>query len=252
MGGQHRERGHRLTTVAIHQPQYLPWLPYLAKVAAADTFVFLDDVQFQKNGVQNRNQIKTAQGATWLTVPVRASLSATIAETTTADARWPARHLRAIEQNYARAPWRDEVLSGLQPILSEPTDNLAELNIRVCTWMFNWLGLSARLVRSSQWPSAATREERVIELCRNTHARAYLSGRGASVYQRATHFDEHGISLMYQTWSGKSYEQVHPRAGFIPHLSAIDAFMNLGADGTRALLTACTLPAVPESELPQP
>ena len=31
--------------LAIHQPQYLPWLGYLAKWAAADAFVFLDTVQ---------------------------------------------------------------------------------------------------------------------------------------------------------------------------------------------------------------
>lgn len=239
-----------MTTVAIHQPQYLPWLPYLAKIAAADTFVFMDDVQFQKNGVQNRNQIKTAQGATWLTVPVRASLSGTIVDTAIADARWPTKHLRAIEQNYAKAPYRDEVLAGLQPILTEPMDTLGELNIRVCTWMCGWLGLTADLVRSSAWPSEATREERVIELCRHAGASVYLSGRGASVYQDSAHFEQHGISLTYQTWSGKAYEQVHPRAGFVPHLSAIDAFMNLGADGTRALLAECMLPAIPASELP--
>lgn len=241
-----------MTTVAIHQPQYMPWLPYIAKAAAVDTFGFMDDVQFQKNGVQNRNQIKTSKGATWLTVPVRASLSSTIAETAIADARWPAKHLRAIEQSYAKAPWRDEVLAGLQPILTEQTDNLADLNIRVCTWMFEWLGLQPKLVRSSQWHSAASREERVIELCRYTGASVYLSGRGAGVYQHATHFEHNGISLMYQTWSDKPYKQVHPRVGFVPHLSAIDAFMNLGVDGTRELLAACTLPAVPASELTLP
>ena len=49
-----------MTVVAIHQPQYLPWQPYFAKALASDLFVYLDTVQFQKNGVQNRNQVKTA------------------------------------------------------------------------------------------------------------------------------------------------------------------------------------------------
>ena len=47
--------------VSIHQPQYMPWLPYFSKIASCDTFVFLDDVQFQKNGIQNRNQLKNSQ-----------------------------------------------------------------------------------------------------------------------------------------------------------------------------------------------
>ena len=36
--------------VAIHQPQYLPWLGHFAKLAAADCWIFLDTVQYEKNG----------------------------------------------------------------------------------------------------------------------------------------------------------------------------------------------------------
>jgi len=56
--------------VSIHQPQYLPWLGYFDKIAKADVFVLLDNVQFKKNEFQNRNKIKTATGAQWLTVPL--------------------------------------------------------------------------------------------------------------------------------------------------------------------------------------
>ena len=34
-------------------------------------FVVLDDVQYTKNGFQNRGKIKTAQGWIYLTVPVQ-------------------------------------------------------------------------------------------------------------------------------------------------------------------------------------
>ena len=56
--------------VSIHQPQYLPWLGYFDKIDRADVFVLLDTVQYKKNEWQNRNRIKTARGAQWLTVPV--------------------------------------------------------------------------------------------------------------------------------------------------------------------------------------
>jgi hypothetical protein len=38
--------------ISIHQPQYLPWLPYLMKIEESDVFIFLDTVDFQKNGLQ--------------------------------------------------------------------------------------------------------------------------------------------------------------------------------------------------------
>ena len=84
--------------VAIHQPQYLPWLGYLAKWAAADVFVFLDTVQYEKNGWQNRNRIRTADGAHWLTVPVHAHLGTPIGAVSIDTTQpWRSRHLRAIE-----------------------------------------------------------------------------------------------------------------------------------------------------------
>ena len=61
--------------VAIHQPQYLPWLGYFDKIDQADVFCFLDDVQYKKNEYQNRNRIKTPQGWQWLTVPCALPLS---------------------------------------------------------------------------------------------------------------------------------------------------------------------------------
>src|SRR5581483_975536 len=46
-------KGRRLMLVAIHQPQFLPWLGYLDKIDRADLFVVLDCVQFKKNEWQN-------------------------------------------------------------------------------------------------------------------------------------------------------------------------------------------------------
>ena len=56
--------------IAVHQPQYLPWLGYFDKMRRADVFCYLNDVQYKKNEWQNRNRIKNAQGWQWLTVPV--------------------------------------------------------------------------------------------------------------------------------------------------------------------------------------
>ena len=90
--------------VSIHQPQYLPWLPYFQKIEESDLFIFLDNVDFQKNGLQNRNQIKTANGAQWLTVPVKQSLGQKIVETRIANSNlWRKKHWQTIRQNYGKA-----------------------------------------------------------------------------------------------------------------------------------------------------
>src|SRR5215470_5119272 len=93
--------------LTIHQPAYLPWLGYFDRIAQSDAFIFLDNVQFERNSFTNRNRIKTANGPIWLTVPVRLNghLDQTILATEIDERRdWRRKHLRAIEQNYRRAP----------------------------------------------------------------------------------------------------------------------------------------------------
>ncbi len=59
-----------MTTAAIMQPTYLPWLGYFALIDRVDIFVFLDSVQFDRRSWQQRNRIKAADGLQMLTVPV--------------------------------------------------------------------------------------------------------------------------------------------------------------------------------------
>ena len=41
----------------VHQPNFLPWLGFFAKVAQSDIYVVMDNVQFTKNCWTNRVKI---------------------------------------------------------------------------------------------------------------------------------------------------------------------------------------------------
>ena len=82
--------------VSIHQPQYHPWINYYNKIAHADIFVFLDEVQFQKNGLQNRNELKNSNGRFWLTVPVSVNLGDRLNEVMIANNGWSKKHIKSI------------------------------------------------------------------------------------------------------------------------------------------------------------
>src|SRR5438128_11507779 len=107
-------RTPRSVLVAIHQPHYLPWLRYFAKIARSDLFIVLDDVQYEKNGFQNRSKIKTAQGWMYLTVPAQKPLQRCIREIEI-DPRsnWRDKHRRALEMNYGKARFFARYWPGL-------------------------------------------------------------------------------------------------------------------------------------------
>ena len=59
-----------MSKIAIMQPTFLPWVGYFDLIDQVDIFVFLNDVQFQKQTWQHRNKILTKNGLQWITVPV--------------------------------------------------------------------------------------------------------------------------------------------------------------------------------------
>ncbi|MEP7204204.1 MAG: WbqC family protein, partial [Ilumatobacteraceae bacterium] len=56
--------------VAISQSNYLPWKGYFDMIRSVDQFILYDEVQYTRRDWRNRNQIRTDQGVSWLTVPV--------------------------------------------------------------------------------------------------------------------------------------------------------------------------------------
>lgn len=227
-----------MVTVAIHQPQYLPWLPYFAKAASCDVFVYLDNVQYQKNGVQNRNQIKTATGAAWLTVPVRASLDTTIQFLPIDNTQsWSKKHVRSIENSYAKAPYLEQTLGGgLKELLTADWACLADLNIAVTDWLFQRLNIASKTVRASELEVTGAKDDLVLSICKATGATTYLSGKGAKAYQDDRKFEEAGIVLRYHEYSPPSYQQCHSKQGFVPGLCALDALLNIGPAASHLLI----------------
>ena len=221
--------------LAIHQPQYMPWLGFLAKWAAADALVLLDTVQYEKNGWQNRNRIKTAAGAHWLTVPVRVRLGTPIAEVAVDTAQpWRERHLRAIENAYARAPHLGHHREALRRLYATDWPRLAPVAAATAEWLARTVGIAtpARLA-STLGVSATDPTERLIALCRAMGADTYLAGRDGAAYMDRAAFARARITVLFQDYKHPEYPQLHGE--FVPFLSALDLLLTHGDDALAIL-----------------
>lgn len=221
--------------VAIHQPHYLPWLGYLAKWAAADLFVFLDTVQYEKNGWQNRNRVKTAAGPRWLTVPVRARFGTRLSDVAVdADQPWAARHLRVLETAYGGAPYWRTWCDPLAALYRAPADRLVPVAVASAELLARAVGITtpARLA-SSLAVDADDPTERLIALCRALGADTYLAGGHGTRYMDAKRFADAGIRVLYQAYAHPVYAQHH--GDFVPCLSGLDLLLMHG-DASLAIL----------------
>lgn len=226
--------------VAIHQPHYLPWLGYVAKWDAADRFIFLDTVQYEKNGWQNRNRIKTQDGPRWLTVPVsRAPLGTPIRDVRVDQAQaWPARHLRAVEQAYARAPHLARYGDPLGAFYGRAWERLAPLAAASAEWLARALGVRAPVTLASELaaPAVAAGSDptaRLVALCRAVGAETYLAGRDGAAYMDLAQFRAAGIAVEAQRYEHPIYPQLHGE--FVPFLSALDLLLMHGDEALAIL-----------------
>ena len=211
--------------VAIHQPQYFPWPPYVHKVLSADIFVYLDSVQFSKNGVQNRNQIKTAQGPLWLTIPVRNHLGQLLKDTRVAEPGATRKHWKTIRTSYARtsgfARWQTE----LESLLDRDSEFLLAPAIDSTEWMLSKLDVRTERIKASEIDGASGEASKLVaSICSALRATSYLTGTGALAYLNQRDFAEIGCEVMVQQWKPFTYDQTGTE--FVPDLSTLDLLLN--------------------------
>jgi hypothetical protein len=92
----------------------------------------------------NRNKVKTAQGQTWLTVPVRRKgyLEKTISDIEIDEDRpWRKKHLRAIQINYSKTRFFDRYFSFLEQVYGQKWTYLVSINEYLLRWFLEVLGL---------------------------------------------------------------------------------------------------------------
>jgi len=222
--------------IAIHQPQYLPWLGYFDKIDKSDIFVFLDDVQFKKNEWQNRNRTKTAGrgGWQWITVPVIHRFGQKINEVKINNQEnWCKKHLHQLETNYFKSPHFLQCYDFLKETYARKWENLSEVNIYFIEYLTKTLGIKKQLVKSSDLKVIGEKTDRLVNICKMLNASTYLSGVGAKEYIELKKFESEKIKVIFQDFHHPVYKQLYGE--FIPNLSVGDLLFNYGDESLKIL-----------------
>jgi hypothetical protein len=219
-----------MTVVAIHQPQFLPWLGYFDKLDRSDVFCLLDTVQYKKNEFQNRNRIKTSQGLQWLTVPVTYRFPQRIHEVgvnQTVD--WQRKHLRSLETNYSKAPYFGTYIAKFEEFYQQSYELLAEINVACIRLLMDLLGLKRKVVLASSLQVETDDPTlRLVEICQTLDGDTYLSGRDGAKYMDVDTFPNHQLEIVFQDFNHPEYPQCY--GPFEPNLSVVDLLFNCGPE----------------------
>lgn len=217
--------------VAAVQSNYLPWKGYFDLIHDVDLFVFYDDNQYTPRDWRNRNQIKTAGGPLWISVPVGNDRNRLIHDVMIPDPSWQARHMQTLVQNYAKCPHFAAYRGWLEHVLMECRwERLSELNhatIRHIAGSF--LGIRTRFEDSRAYGAQGQKLDKMVDLVRRAGGTTYLSGPAAKDYIVPERFTEAGIALEWKDYGGyPEYPQRFPP--FTHGVSVLDLLFNTGPD----------------------
>lgn len=229
-------------TVAIHQPNFFPWLGYFDKIARVDCFIFLDHVQFpkKKGGVwTNRVPLVVSGEVKWITASINRNFSGTKnineIEIKSAD-KWKEKFIKTLKHSYGKCDFFNQIMNFIEPLILFNEENLSFYNIHCIKEILKSLEIKTdHLKLSSELNQQGSSNNLLINLTKSVKGDSYLCGGGANGYQDDELFGINNINLIYQNFRHPKYNQSNKK-GFVPGLSIIDCLMNNGFENTSSIL----------------
>ena len=215
--------------VGVIQSNYVPWRGYFDFIASVDVFVIYDDVQYSPGSWRNRNQLKTANGVKWLTVPVKKKLGLAIDETEIEYAHpWIEQNRGLIKAALGKCPHYREAIALWEEGIRHNDRTITELNVRLIRLICAYLGIGTPLRMAREFSLSGAKTERLIHLLQSLNATTYLSGPAAKAYLEIDRFREAGIRLEFKTYDYAAYSQ--PFGAFAGAVSILDLIANEGTN----------------------
>lgn len=191
-----------MTTVAIMQPYFLPYAGYFRLCAAADLFVLLDDVQFQRRGWVHRNRLRNHDDSlAWLTLPLIKGERDT---TRIMDLRFRPTAGEEMQQQLRRFPLADLPNEATRPLIASlcpRTDDVTEYLAAQLDQTCRLLGIPAHWMRSSALgiDPAIRQWQRLVAVARAVGADTYINAPGGRDIYDPADFEREGLRLRFLT-----------------------------------------------------
>jgi hypothetical protein len=236
---------NNMKIVAIHQPNFFPWLGFFDKIMKSDVFLLMDTAQIpqKKPSWTNRVKIIIEKEESWCptielvrnyhgVIPIK---DAEIVENSVCKKKI----IKTIFFNYKKSRFFETVFPFVESLVLDESKFISEYNLRSIRATLDKLDIDgSKLVLTSELGYTMSKDNLSSLVTRMVHSaggNTYLSGDFSVGYLEPEIFQEAGIELKFQNYVHPTYEQFSSKV-FIPGLSIIDAFMNLGFDGVKELL----------------
>lgn len=212
--------------LAIMQPYFLPYIGYWQLMGAVDAFVVYDRIKYTKKGWINRNRMLLNGGDAMFSLQLaQGSDQLMVCERELAQAFDRRKLLAQFEGAYRRAPQFEVLRPWLQDLVLDPANNLFDYLWQSITKVRDRLGLTTRLIVSSEvaHDESLKGQDKVLAICQAMGAKTYINAIGGmELYDREA-FAAQGVELKFH--KARPFEYAQFGAPFVPWLSILDVLM---------------------------
>lgn len=225
--------------VVGHQPQYIPHLGFFNKASKADTFVFVDNVQFNRKSWQQRTLIKYGSRPLYLTIPVqkKGRYLQKINEVEIIDGAWKRKHWQSICLAYSKTPYFEVYRKDLEMLYARQWCRLADLTITLINYLMDVIGIKHKVkYLGSELRIEGEKTKLLIDICRKTGCDTYLSGEGGRAYIDELQFKQNNLKHIFNNFQPIEYNQYGDN--FLEGMGIIDVLFMYGPD-TLGVIKRC-------------
>ena len=226
--------------VTIHQPNYLPWLGFFSKAEQADCLILLDNADFTKNSVINRNKIRTNAGWSYLTIPIDRKYYGTKIQDVLlpADRKWMGNHWETLRHNYAKTDCFHFYQDFFEGLYHKNFEYLHQINEDIIYYLLDSFEIHIEVIKASELTVRPDLHstDLLIALLKSVGAGIYLSGPSGSDYLDFQQFEQNNIALEFFKFQHPVYGQRYP--GFESGMAAIDLLFNMGTKSSDIIKTS--------------
>lgn len=222
-------------TLGIMQPYFMPYIGYWQLLAAVDTYVIYDDVNYIKKGWINRNNILVNNDKQMFTIALNgASQNKLINEITIADDFTKLR--KTIHMAYHKAPYYNDVMALLDKIFSYQSGNLADFIANSIELVCQYLDIQTKIIMSSdiEKDNSLKGQDKILEICKLLNADTYYNAIGGQELYDKSVFAKENIKLCFLKSDIPEYSQY--KNAFVPGLSILDVMMWNDVDEINTML----------------
>jgi hypothetical protein len=222
--------------LGIMQPYFMPYIGYWQLMAAVDTYVVYDDVNYIKGGWVSRNNILLNGQKHMFTITLNgASPNKLFNEIAIKDDF--KKFSRVIESAYRKAPYYAEVTALLDKIYNYEDKSLGAFMMNSFQVVLDYLEIDTKLVLSStiEKDNDLRGKDKVKHICHLLGADTYYNAIGGQELYDKNDFKADGIDLHFVKTELSPYPQL--KNEFVPGLSMIDVLMFNHPKEVKQLLT---------------